>query len=535
MLKYAAAKLVNVKGFWPFTFITMLGLVLGYLGPYLNGKFLDFLLMNQSERGAILLALLVASIGMGSAILSYCAGVISIRVTTRLSFSILRETVLHFEKSDYLESCKTDSSYTTQRIVADSNTIASFVLNNYINAPMSVMVIPIIVLVIWSVDSLLAVMSVLLLVLYLCVINQLRERLYGALYQKKEADSKYYSLISSQLSQHLNIQACSLYEASDKSLTKGLGRYLPVVLNSGKLTYALSTVDGLFVSVFQAIVLIISGIRIINGSMTIGEYTIAGAYFGILFKILKSLLLLSKSYQDAKASWDRTAAVINGIDNETLKMSNNKFCSLDSISLSNVDFVIPTLEGKQRNVLHGFTYEFSRPCTYCIAGENGAGKTSLLNLLIGIYKPINGMVKLNGIPMCGCDIEFIRSIAMSFCPQNCVAVDEKVEDFLVFLGTPYEIHAEKMDCVPSLNTSVAALLRKQCSMLSGGELRRVYLWSALARTSSVLLLDEPTTGLDSDGRNELAAYIKENAHGQMIITISHDDLMIQASEVLVRI
>ncbi|RGX77421.1 hypothetical protein DXA64_09625, partial [Collinsella sp. OF03-4AA] len=96
--------------------------------PYVNGKFLDFLLGNRSERDAVLFALLVASIGVFSTLFTYFAGTLSIRITTRLSFDLLREAVLRFERDDYLVSRTIDPAYTTQRIISDSSVVSSFVL-----------------------------------------------------------------------------------------------------------------------------------------------------------------------------------------------------------------------------------------------------------------------------------------------------------------------------------------------------------------------------------------------------------------------
>ena len=129
------------------------------------------------------------------------------------------------------------------------------------------------------------------------------------MYEKKEADSAFYAVIASQLNQILNIQLTSSYNKSELALDTGFEKYFPKVLHSGKLSFSLTSIDSLFAAVFQAIILIVSGVRIINGTMTIGEYTIVGAYFAVLFKTLKNTMNLFKSYQDAKASWDRMSAM----------------------------------------------------------------------------------------------------------------------------------------------------------------------------------------------------------------------------------
>lgn len=81
--------------------------------------------------------------------------------------------------------------------------------------------------------------------------------------------------------------------------------------------------------------------------------------------------------------------------------------------------------------------------------------------------------------------------------------------------------------------SIEGLLEKRCPELSGGELRRVYLWSAISRNPSVLVLDEPTTGLDETSRAELASYVRNNKLKQLIIIVSHDNELANAAETIV--
>ena len=128
---------------------------------------------------------------------------------------------MRFERDDYLVSRTIDPAYTTQRIISDSSVVSSFVLANFISAPLSIVAIPIVLLIIWSIDSTLAVFSIILLIVYFCVITGLRKLLYRVTYEKKEADSAFYAAIASQLNQILNIQLTSSYGKSEQALDAG--------------------------------------------------------------------------------------------------------------------------------------------------------------------------------------------------------------------------------------------------------------------------------------------------------------------------
>ena len=133
-------------------------------------------------------------------------------------------------------------------------------------------------------------------------------------------------------------------------------------------------------------ILVVSGVRIINGTMSIGEYTIIGTYFAVLFKTLKSMMSLFKSYQDAKASWDRTAIATREKERSGWNRTDlAKLDEINDISVSDLEFSVALPDGSVREVLGGFSFKFSGPGTYCIVGENGRGKTSLLYLMLGLY------------------------------------------------------------------------------------------------------------------------------------------------------
>lgn len=134
-----------------------------------------------------------------------------------------------------------------------------------------------------------------------------------------------------------------------------------------ELSYSLTSLDGLFAALFQAVILVVS-VQIINGTMSIGEYTIIGTYFASSFKTLKSMMSLFKSYQDAKASWDRTAIATR--EKERSGWNRTDLAKLDEIKndisvsdLGILSFALP--DGSVREVLGGFSFKFSGPGTYC--------------------------------------------------------------------------------------------------------------------------------------------------------------------------
>ena len=88
--------------------------------------------------------------------------------------------------------------------------------------------------------------------------------------------------------------------------------------------------------------------------MSIGEYTIIGTYFAVLFKTLKSMMSLFKSYQDAKASWDRTAIATREKERSGWNRTDlAKLDEINDISVSDLEFSVALPDGSVREVLGG--------------------------------------------------------------------------------------------------------------------------------------------------------------------------------------
>ncbi len=149
-----------------------------------------------------------------------------------------------------------------------------------------------------------------------------------------------------------------------------------------------------------------------------------------------------------------------------------------------------------------------------LVGPNGAGKTTLLRCLLGLEMPDYGTVlRATGLR--------IGYVPQHFTPQPQMPL--KVDDFLQLYGT---VPNELMQML-----AVSHLLPRQMSALSGGELRRVLLLRALLNAPNLLVLDEPTAGVDVGGQAELYQLLKtlSESLGFAVLMVSHDLYVVMAS------
>jgi energy-coupling factor transport system ATP-binding protein len=180
-----------------------------------------------------------------------------------------------------------------------------------------------------------------------------------------------------------------------------------------------------------------------------------------------------------------------------------------------------------RSVLTGAELTLAAGSVTALAGENGSGKSTLARVLCGLHAPERGSVRLAGEDVTARPIEqrFPRVAFVSQDPGR-VLLRERVDDEVGFgprqLGWPAH---ERMHAVASALESVGleALAGRHPRDLSGGERERVAVAAALVSRPRVLVLDEPTRGMDDETSTRLVGLLHAHAaEGNASLLLTHD-------------
>ena len=187
--------------------------------------------------------------------------------------------------------------------------------------------------------------------------------------------------------------------------------------------------------------------------------------------------------------------------------------------------------GDQR-VLDGISLSVSRGETLAVLGRSGTGKSVLLRIVIGLQKPDSGAVRIHGQDIKDLDLDRLSTIRkkIGFLFQHAALYDSlTVEQNVMF---PIQHHRKEMtksmqrDRVRQLLAEVGmeGHLEKMPSDISGGMQKRVGLARALALAPDILLLDEPTAGLDPISSSEIDDLILklQTEHHMASIVVTHD-------------
>ncbi len=179
-------------------------------------------------------------------------------------------------------------------------------------------------------------------------------------------------------------------------------------------------------------------------------------------------------------------------------------------------------KGQSKEALKGITLEIPRGSFFGLLGPNGAGKSTLINIMAGLVLKSSGTVSI-----CGHDIiSDMRSARLSLgvVPQELIldtffTVREALDIHAGYYGVP-KAKRRTQEIIDALGLTDKADIHAR--RLSGGMRRRLLVAKALVHAPKVLILDEPTAGVDVELRTQLWEYVKQlNASGTTVLLTTH--------------
>ena len=187
------------------------------------------------------------------------------------------------------------------------------------------------------------------------------------------------------------------------------------------------------------------------------------------------------------------------------------------------------------DVIQDLSLEVKKGEFYALVGGNGTGKSTTLSLLGRVHQPYSGRIYLDGKDLRSFSDRELYCGYLGVMPQNPQSIFLKktvLEDLYSVIGgkkekpsSEYPISMKKEKAIEGIVslTHLEGLLNRHPSDLSGGEQQRLALAKVLLLRPKILLMDEPTKGMDAEYKEELGSILKKlQSHGMTIFMISHD-------------
>ncbi|PEF34058.1 ABC transporter ATP-binding protein [Bacillus wiedmannii] len=257
------------------------------------------------------------------------------------------------------------------------------------------------------------------------------------------------------------------------------------------------------------VVLIIGVQKIMKGEMEVGSIVAVLATIEMLFFPVRYVGDLLMMTQVAVASANRVFSFLDK------RVANSKVEKAMGITVTNVSF---QESNEEKCRIHNIDLQINPGELVMIVGESGAGKTTLLKLMIGLYKPSNG------------NIVYYGNVArMTTVWQEPRFFRTTVKENMYFGGKYLENQLEKnmelvnvKPIISDLPRGIETVLHKSGEEFSGGERKRLALLRAIGSNPNLIILDEPTAGLDPGNQETVWNMIEGLGRGVTRIVATHD-------------
>jgi ATP-binding cassette, subfamily B, bacterial len=385
----------------------------------------------------------------------------------------------------------------------------------------------------------LALATFVLAPLFLLAARRFSGRIKKAAQDERTADGAITSVVEESLGNVVLTQAYNRRRDEERRLDREARAWMRASVRGARL----SEMYEQFVEVVETLcVLTVIGLgvwEISAGRMTLGTLLAFAAFIGYLYPPVRSLGQLGLTVTAATAGAERIAEILDADPAVRDPAAPVPAWPVRGwIGFHGVTFRYP---GAARASLRDVTFTAGPGELVLVTGASGAGKSTLSKLLTRFYDPEAGVISLDGVPLTDLPLEFVRE-NVALLPQQTLVLNGTIRENIE-CGRPgaTDTEIEQAARAAAAHGFITALpegydthIAPGTAALSGGQLQRVAIARAMLRAAPVLVLDEPTTGLDSVAARRIVQPLRRLMSGRTTVMITHDlSLAPDADRVLV--
>ncbi|HKC80198.1 MAG TPA: ABC transporter ATP-binding protein [Gemmatimonadaceae bacterium] len=374
----------------------------------------------------------------------------------------------------------------------------------------------------------------LLALLPLLVLPALTIRMGKAIHDRFEAVQEHFSTLTTRAQENLSgariVRAYRQEAAEIARFGKINDEYLALNMSLVRLWGTLNPLFAFFGGLGAVVVLGLGGMLAIRGTISVGSFVAFGMYLTMLTWPMIALGWVVNLFQRGEASMGRLNEILDvrptiGGDEPVQHLPPTM--SGRTIEFRNVGFHYPSdPAGEPRWVLRNVSFSVPAGATLGVVGATGSGKSALIDLIPRMYDPQEGEILIDGVPTRQvAPAELRREIG--FVPQESLLFSDTIGANLAY-GTQDPASAEWAAGVAQLDQTIAefhgqyeTILGERGINLSGGQKQRASLARALAKTPSIVLLDDALSAVDTHTEAEILRALREALAGRTALIASH--------------
>jgi ATP-binding cassette subfamily B protein len=318
------------------------------------------------------------------------------------------------------------------------------------------------------------------------------------------------------------VKSLGLAKQEELRLNATTQKILRLELKKVRYLRSLSFIQGTAVNFLRTCILFLMLYLIFERQITVGQFFSLLIYSFFIFGPLQELGNVINIYRETEASlakFDEIFSIpVDPKPAHPVAVDDLELLAFRDVSFTHATAAVPALSDVSFEVRKGETVAF--------VGPSGAGKTTLVKLLVGLYRPGAGQILYNGIPSDRVDLDKFRE-RIGFVTQDAQLFSGTIRENLLFVHPT----ASDAECLDVLRRAAATSLLNRADQgldtiigeggmkISGGEKQRLSIARALLRDPDLLVFDEATSSLDSLTEEEISRTMRDVAESANVITV----------------
>ena len=509
------------------------------LNPYITGNFIDTLVEGNGMASVYRFCLIFAFINIIRLFLSYVKIIIYTKVQSMIAHEFSQDVIQYMQNLSLSYINEKDTDYLTQVINGDTNVLVAFCIDLFRNFIVNTIniIIPLIILI--RINAFVTAVLLVFISMYIFIYINFKKLLYiqnKALLIKQDT---FLVKLLEQLKFTKYIKVHVIDNIFRKKMDILFNKLLNESLKSQKLNYIYFSLDSIVTSMAQIALFVLGGYLILAGNFTLGMFSVFSMYFNMILGSAKFFFDFGKKYQESLVSYDRLREIF---ESALETYGNEELPNIYKIQVKKLNFSFDELLNQK--VINELSVEFRKNNIYGIVGHNGSGKSTFINLLLGLYiKESQGKIYFNGRPMHQLNMLKLRREHIGLAEQKPILLNASILTNLVLDAERKNIsedtlaffldHLGLSDVINKFPDKLETIIDENSSNLSGGEQQKISIIRLLLKDPDVMIFDEPTSAFDFTSSLKFMSLLKGIKHNKIILIVTHDKNIIEQCDALV--
>lgn len=342
--------------------------------------------------------------------------------------------------------------------------------------------------------------------------------------EANKMDSKTHARALDSLLNYETVKYFSAEEREAADYDDSLWRWEQARRKNRLTLFALNSGQAMIISVAMTLMLCLSAYYVLQGSMTLGDFTLMNAF---MFQLFLPLSFLGFVYREVKASLASIEQMLGLLKQESsVKDSGEQTLSSQkaSIEFKNLEFNYQP----ERPILKGLSFTIEAGERVAVVGSSGAGKSTLTKLLFRFYDKIAGDILINNQSIYQYSLASLRE-HIGVVPQDTILFNDTLKNNILYASptaTDDDIArvikmAQLEYFISQCPDGLATVVGERGLKLSGGEKQRLAIARMLLKRPAIMVFDEATSSLDSRTEKNINQAIREVSTGYTSLIIAH--------------